>query len=189
MTDHITDLIDLYLDGEIGSRVAGEIDLHLAECAECTRELSRRRRLSALIRSQPGMKSRKNNREFTEEVMAGITHSSEAGYENNNKLEIAWLIVPVFLVVGLAFLQTVWVQSSLVSYVPPINEILDPSQILLPFSFAIPSTFNQVIRLLPGSSIWSWNGISTGILAIALGSLYLSWLAGWWVKNQNHANA
>jgi hypothetical protein len=189
MTDHITDLIDLYLDGEIGLRVAEEIDLHLAGCEDCTRELSQRRRLSALIRSQPGMKSRKTNREFTAEVMARINHGSKTSKEKGNELEIAWLIVPVLLVAGLAFLQTVWVQSSLVSFVPPISEILDPSQILLPFSFAIPSAFNQVIRLLPGSNFWSWNWVSTGILAITLGILYISWLAGWWVKNQNHANA
>lgn len=189
MKDHITDLLDLYLDGELGAQAALSIEAHLMECGGCSQELSRRQSLSALIRSQPGMRSRKSNREFTFEVMARIINVSETSKEKGNKQEIAWFMIPVLLVAGLVFLQTVWVQSSLVSFVPPISEMLDPSQILLPFSFAIPSVFSQVFRLLPGSSIWSLNWVSTVILAIALGFLYISWLAGWWIKNQNHANA
>jgi hypothetical protein len=189
MKDHITDMLDLFIDGELGTQAEQRIKAHLLECEGCARELSRRQSLSALIRSQPGMKSLKSQREFTEDVMTRIKQGIDASRDYGNQLEIAWFAIPLLLVAGLIFLQTVWTQSSLVSFVAPISEMLEPGQILLPFSFAIPSPFDQFIRLVPGSFIWSWNWVTTGILAIALGFLYVTWLAGWWIRNQNHANA
>ena len=51
MTDHLTDRLSAYLDGELGPDGRAEVEAHLARCGECTRTLDELRRVAARARS------------------------------------------------------------------------------------------------------------------------------------------
>lgn len=189
MNDHITDLIDIFLDGEVDSREVEAIEAHIAVCSDCAKEIQRRRRLSVILQSHPRMREVKSDQQFAKEVIDRIKpHETSLPGESQGQ-DMAWIGFPLLLIAGLTFLQVVWVESRLVNFIPQVGEVFDSSQILMPFSFAIPSVINQLIRFLPGGSIWNWNWYTTIILSACLGILYISWLAGWWVKNQQRVNA
>ncbi|MHC1784394.1 MAG: anti-sigma factor [Anaerolineaceae bacterium] len=189
MKDDMTELIDLYLDGETGPLETRKIEDHLLKCEDCSKIVAQRRRLSELIQAHPRVVSSKSDRQFAREVMDRINHQPETTRINVSSLEPGWIGIPLVLVVGLTFIQAVWVESSVVRFIPQVREVLDPNQFLLPFSFALPSEFIRVIEFLPGLNLWSWPWSSAVVISAALGVLYVSWLAGWWVKSQKRANA
>lgn len=45
--DHMRDVIDIYLDGELGDSEKTEFELHVSSCADCAAELALARRVSA----------------------------------------------------------------------------------------------------------------------------------------------
>jgi predicted anti-sigma-YlaC factor YlaD len=189
MTDHMTELIDLYLDGETKPSQTSEVEQHLKICEDCSKAVAQRRRLSKLIQAHPRIINTKSDRQFAREVMSRISRQPVEQTIKTAGLEPGWIGIPLLLVLGLAFIQAVWVETSVMRFIPQVGEVLDPSQYLLPFSFAMPTFLGQIIQLLPRLTMWSWSLSSAVILSAVLGVLYVSWLAGWWVKVQIHVHA
>lgn len=187
MRNHVVEWVDVYLDGETDSVQTQQIESHLQVCNECSKLFVQRKNLSNLLQTLPQASNLKPDRQFTREVMERIT-SQQNEVKGKSKLpEYGWLGIPLLLVAGLAFIQAVFLESSLMQFVPGANEVIGPNLYLLPFSFALPEPANQLIKFLVGLNLWSWNWTTGLLLAAGVCFLYISWLAGWWIRGQHQS--
>jgi hypothetical protein len=185
MKEHVIDLVDFYMDGEIGPTERSRIEAHLAVCSPCGEYYAQRNRLSSLLKSQPVKKTRTSDRQFAAAVMEKIPNRPQAVSVGRPRREdLSWIWIPILLVIGLVFIQTVWVESNLVQFVPQVDEVLQPGQLFLPFSFALPTSLMETVKFVFGMNLMSWDWSTTVLLTIALSFLYVSWLAGWWIRGQ-----
>lgn len=185
MRNHVVEWVDVYLDGETDTAQTQQIESHLLVCDECSKLFNQRKNLSKLLQAQPPASHLKPERQFAREVTTRILSQQKTVKTKSQLPEFGWVGIPLLLVVGLAFIQAVFLESSLMRFVPGASDVIGPNLYLLPFSFALPEPANQLIKFLVGLNLWSWDW-TTGLLLAAGGSfLYISWLAGWWIRGQH----
>ena len=68
MSQHITEWMDAYLDGELNHREQIKVESHLKQCAECRDLVAERRMLSSLLAELPPVKTQKPVEQFASEV-------------------------------------------------------------------------------------------------------------------------
>jgi hypothetical protein len=196
MTEHVKQWLNAYLDGELRGARMGQVENHLADCAECRTELDELRGLSALLRETAPVG------EFipTERFVANLTLNLPRQPEHSQPrkaLEIGWWLTPVGILGTWLFLQVTFFLSRLVLTAsnagllgntfasfkgnPPQALWLETLAKLLGNQPGFISTLNKAdlfIQNMQGAFIWQ------ALLAI----IYLVWLASWWFRQQNQSS-
>jgi hypothetical protein len=188
MNKHINAWIDAYLDDELTSQQQELVESHLSECQHCQNLVEQRHILSALLKEAPTANERMTPEQFVAETNQQI-RTSQSTSPNSKMRSWVWSFIPVALLLVWVFYQTVSILSSILSFIPGLEQVLQPE---IPPTFSL-AGFNWDLLIdlaldrlgLYGVLItldWNW---FVSLLTIAcIGLLYLGWLAGWWVHTR-----
>ena len=189
MSNHITEQLNAYMDGELRGKQLHQAEEHLATCEACQTELESMQGLSALLHEIPGAEVTSNER-FVTQVNLLLPERRNAT-TRNRILEVSWWMIPVGLLAVWAFISTTGMISNIISTAGNLG-LLDGTPALLTNSSENTfwtSALGQV-GVLKGESLqWakSTESITRNVLPrfiwqIAIALLYLAWIAIWWAR-------
>ncbi len=199
MVKHVTPWLSAYLDGELPNAQLRQVEKHLTECDECQAELEQMRKLSALLHQAVPAD------EFlpTERFAANLTLSlprRPAQSQPRKALEIGWWLIPVGALGVWLFFQVTFSLSSVILTVsetgllgngfwlqgnPPQTRWFSLAMDL--FGGQIGFTGKFILSALNDLSLFIQNLADHFIWQALFATLYLGWLASWWLRQSNQA--
>jgi predicted anti-sigma-YlaC factor YlaD len=195
MSNHITEWLNAYLDGELKGRRLHQVEEHLAGCEACQTELKALQGLSALLQEVPAAEFTPLER-FVSQVNLLLPQKRETT-TRRKILEVGWWMVPVGLLTVWIFLSTTILVSDMVSVANNFG-LLDNVNVLASDTSNNAywtSTLGQ-FGLLEGNSLqWaetteniSRNLIPQIVWQVSIALLYLTWIAIWWARRTRQGN-
>ena len=195
MSNHITEWLNAYLDGELKGRRLHQVEEHLAGCEACQTELESLQGLSALLREVPAAEFTPPER-FASQVNLLLPQKRETT-TRRKILEVGWWMVPVGLLTVWIFISTTILVSDMVSVANNFG-LLDNANVLASDTSNNAywtSTLGQ-FGLLEGNSLqWaetteniSRNLILQIVWQVSIALLYLTWIAIWWARRTRQGN-
>jgi len=183
MNHHTEPWMDAYLDGELKNGQLRKAEAHLAACPECRAEIDRRRALSSLLLSVPAAAPAKSAERFAADV--GLQMQRRTLQKPRSAWQkTAWHLLPLALLASLVFIEALVLLSNVLMLVPGLEAGLSAASPLQGW-LQLPAPFSDLLSLLGLVAPLRWNWITALVAPIAIGLLYLSWLAGWWVMQKN----
>lgn len=183
MTEHVTQWLNAYHDGELHGRKLAQVQAHLAECAACQADLESLKALSDLLGQDAFPALSATPEQFVAQV--GLRLPRRSGHAAKKRPAWALNALPVGVFAGGVFLQGVALVSSLLLLLDWLGVGGETLAGLMPTQ-PLPAS-----SLSPFSSVTYDLGVPFGmgatfnlILPILLGGIYLVWLVLWWL-NQN----
>lgn len=193
MSQHVTQWMQAYLDGELHSQRLQEVEAHLRDCAACQQEAASLRKLSALLQSVPRPARRAIPERFAAQVGLRLPRSPEQPAWQRAARR-GWQAAPLGIIAAWAFLQAALFMAGLL-------QNLGLAQMLAPAGtgYRAWSGTSGALGML-GSGLWEivrqgapWLesgepllgllGLELGITLLVAASLW-AWLAGWWVAQR-----
>src|SRR5215211_364601 len=104
MSDHVTEWLNAYLDGELHGRYLQLVEVHLAECQVCQAELESLEDLSRLLQETPAPALTSPER-FAARVRLRLPQQ-KPGVSGEKLLEVGWWMIPVGLLATWVFIST-----------------------------------------------------------------------------------
>ena len=190
MSNHVTEWLNAYLDGELTGRRLPQVEEHLAECEACKAELESLQGLSALLQEVPAPGFISNER-FVGQVNLRLPQK-QVKATKSKVMEAGWWLIPVSLLAAWIFFNTTVLISDMVSAATNFG-LLDGGSALLvsdPSDNAVwTSTLGQV-GLLEGDSLqlaestesYTRNVLPQFVWQVSIAMLYLTWIAIWWAR-------
>jgi anti-sigma factor RsiW len=186
MNGHIEAWIDAYLDNELGGSQRQQIETHIIRCQNCKEMLEQRRALSGLLQQVPPAAHLKPEKQFTAEVGLRLARRQLPDRLQSRIVRLGWHLIPVGLLLTLAFIQAVVILRYMLALFPSASETLMALSALPALPIEIPGALSDLLSLLGVFNLLDWNWL-TGFAALGItGFLYLGWLAVWWVRNQHN---
>jgi anti-sigma factor RsiW len=191
MSEHVTQWLSAYLDGELrGSRLQ-QVEEHLAGCQECQAELQALQGLSALLQEVPSP-------EFTspERLSAQVNlrlPRKLPGSTKRKAQEAGWWLIPVGLLAMWIFMSTIGLVNDAVSTANELG-LLSSAPTWLVDSSSAGAYWSGTLGefgLLSGNSL-AWaetmelftrNTLPDIIWRVSIALLYLGWIAIWWARH------
>ena len=192
MSNHVTEWLNTYLDGELRGSRLHHVEAHLAECQVCQMELESLERLSDLLQEIPAPEFTSPER-FAAQVNLRLPHR-KAMSSRKMVLEIGWWMIPVGLLATWIFMSTSFLVNDMLSVANNFGLLASVSDWIMfgtsnaadwsatlgqfgvlsgnTLDFAV-STESFTKTLLPQIS-----------LQISIALLYLSWIAIWWARRR-----
>jgi predicted anti-sigma-YlaC factor YlaD len=194
MSNHVTEWLNAYFDGELTGRRLQQVEEHLAECGDCQAELEALQSLSKLLQEVPTPEFTPPER-FASQVNLLLPNRPVTA-PDSKIFEIGWWMIPVGLLAAWAFISTAVLVGNMISAANSFG-LLDNTIALWVSgsSESVPwtSTLGQ-FSLLEGNSL-QWFEITEGysrnllpqfIWQLAIALLYLIWIAVWWARHTLH---
>jgi len=196
MSDHITEWLSAYQDGELHGRRLEHVEGHLAECETCQAELQSLKSLSGLLREVPAPEFTPPER-FASQVSLRLPHGRTPS-TRRAVLEIGWWMIPVGLLATWIFIGTAILVSDVVSTADNLGLLGSVSEQLVssPMGEAYWSAALGQIGILTGN-ILDWaemtetftrNTVPQFTMQISIALLYLSWIAIWWARHRRQGH-
>ncbi len=200
--DHVTDFLGAYLDGELRVSQAERIEKHLEMCALCRLELTELTKLNNLLQDTVSTPTMKSEDQFVADVGLLLRRQPESSTWERVLLT-GWKAIPVGLATTWIFIQTsliimscVYILSLVVPGIAGIEHLLAASTppvwsnalwgITQPW---ITQILEAVTELLHLDIHIHWNISVFLVLPFVIGTLYVCWLASWWVvRERTYAN-
>ncbi len=197
MTEHVTDWLGAYYDGELSGLRLRRVEAHLARCATCRTELDELRKLSALLQESPVVERITPPERFVAQVGLRLPRRPERTV-TERALESGWRLVPAGLLGAWVFVQTVFIVAGVVQGALRMGLGGDLAAWLLPPSQGGPwlselvrlsdPSLNDVaqimLQMLSNGGPLGWGVTLNLVVLVVIGLLYWSWLASWWVRRQ-----
>jgi anti-sigma factor RsiW len=193
MSNHVTEWLNAYLDGELKNGKLHQVEKHLAACGECRAELESLKGLSSLLHEAPAPEFTPSER-FAAQVSLRLPHA-KPGVTRSKAQEVGWWMIPVSLLL-------LWVLIGSVEVVGDVISTADRLGLLslgdAPAWLAVGSSNEAVwsgqlgeFGLLSGDSLqyaertesFTRNNLPQIVLQSAIALLYLSWIAIWWARH------
>ncbi len=190
MSDHITEWLNAYLDGELKNGKLRQVEAHLAGCSTCQAELESLQALSNLLHAAPSPEFISSER-FAAQVSLRLPRERPKAAKRNVS-EMGWWLIPL----GLLFLWLSLNTSALVS-----RAVLTANQFGLlnnaPAWLVKDGSGERLwserlgeIGLLNGRSLqwaeaaeaFTKNTLPAIIWQAAIALVYLSWITLWWAR-------
>jgi len=191
MSNHVTEWLNAYLDGELQGNRLQHVQEHLAECTTCQAEFDSLQSLSGLLQEVPAADFPSPERFATQVNL--LLPQKRTTTPKQQLFEIGWWMIPVGLLAVWVFISTAAVLGEAVSTAKNFG-ILDrttASFITTPSETVdVTSTLGQ-FGMLQGNSL-HWAEITEGftrnvipqiVLQISVALLYLTWFAVWWTRH------
>lgn len=191
MSNHITEWLNAYLDGELKNGRLHQVEAHLAECPECQAELLSLQNLSSLLHEAPAPEFISSER-FASQVSLRLPH--ELPRVSKYKVrEVGWWMIPVGLLVFWIFINTSLVVNNVLATANGFGLLNG-----IPTELAADSSSGAVwsgtlgeFGLLSGDSLqwaelteaFTRNRLPQIIWQAAIALLYLSWIVIWWARH------
>ena len=191
MSNHVTEWLNAYFDGELTGRRLEQVEEHLAECEACQTELDSLQDVSKLLRDAPAPELVSLER-FAAEVNLRLPRR-QAVISTNRIFEVSWWMIPAGLLAAWVFIGTAFIVSDLVSAAGRLGLLSDLSGWLAsaPSNEVYWSTAIGQMGLLSGNGL-NWAEATEAFsrmflpqfaLEISIALLYLGWIAIWWARH------
>jgi anti-sigma factor RsiW len=198
MTQHMTDWLGPYYDGQLGGRRLRQVEAHLAHCATCRAELESLRALAVLLQEGPAAENLTSPERFVAQVGLRLPRRPERPAWQR-ALETGWRLVPLGLLGAWAFVQTVFVVAGVVlaalrmglggdvaaGLLPAAQQGLGLASIFSLSGAGLKDVSRAMLRLLGNGGPLGWGVTLNLVLSVVIGLLYWSWLASWWARRQH----
>lgn len=200
MSNHVTEWLNAYFDGELTGKRLFQVEEHLADCEACQAELESLEKLSGLLQAV-------STPEFTPaeglaaQVSLRIPHQ-QALISRKQVFEVGWWMIPVGLVASWVFINIAMALSDVLAAASTLGIVSGISEWLgagATNSVYLSATIGQA-GLLNGNSL-NWAEAAETftrtaypqiLVEASIALLYLSWLAIWWARHarrQSHVQA
>ncbi|MBN1453744.1 MAG: zf-HC2 domain-containing protein [Anaerolineales bacterium] len=190
MSDHILELLDAFIDGELHGGQLHKVEAHLDECQSCLEEYYALQALSATLRDAP-VPDFPSPERFAAEVALRLPRTPIKPV-SKQALEFGWWLAPVGLIVAWIFASTTILVSNVVTAAGDFG-LLDSASAWLVTgpSGANYSAFLGQFGLLAGTNLewaevieaFTRTNVSQIFWQVSIALLYLSWLAIWWARH------
>jgi hypothetical protein len=196
MSNHVTEWLNAYFDGELKGRQLRQVEEHLAECEVCQAELESLGNISGLLHEVP-LPDFPSPERFATQVNL-LLPQKRTPTPQRRLFEVGWWMIPVGLLAVWVFISTAILLGDAVSVAKSFG-LLDKttaSFISAPSETAdVTSTLGQ-FGMLQGNSLQWAETIETItrswfpqiVLYVAVALLYLAWLAVWWARHTRQMN-
>jgi hypothetical protein len=195
MSNHVTEWLNAYVDGELKGRRLHEVEEHLAECEACQAELESLQGLSAMLQEVPAAEFTSNER-FVAQVNLRLPQRRVAT-TRLRLLEAGWWMAPVGLLLIWIFISTTVLISDMVTTANNFG-LLDSASALLVSNSSSDAYWTSTLGqfgLLEGDSLgwaestesFTRNVLPQFIWQVSIALLYLTWIAIWWARQTRHA--
>jgi hypothetical protein len=184
MNGHIHALIEIYLDGEMTPQQKQQVETHLAQCADCSCRVAEQRSLSNLLREVPPAVPLKPEKQFVAEVGLLLNRQQIAARPYQRFLNLTWQMIPLGLILAYGFVQTVFILSNLLGFIPGATDSLTGQSSLLPAWLLMPHSMSSLSIVFGHFNLLDWDWL-TGLMAlVGISLLYVCWLITWWIHTQ-----
>ena len=191
MSNHVTEWLNAYFDGELKNGRLHQVEQHLAECEACQKELEALGNVSGLLHEVP-LPDFPSPERFATQVNL-LLPQKRTPPPQRSLFEIGWWMIPVGLIAVWAFISTAILLGDAVSAAKTFG-LLDSttaSFISAPSDTAEVTSTLGAFGMLQGKSLqWAetTESFTRGwfpqtVLYVAVALLYLSWLAVWWTQH------
>ncbi|RPH57429.1 MAG: hypothetical protein EHM81_11600 [Chloroflexi bacterium] len=201
MSEHITQWLGAYHDGELRGLRLRQVEQHLAECAECQVGLDEIQGLSALLHDAAPAGDFLPTERFVANLTLSLPRQPERT-QPRKAIEIGWWLIPVGILGAWVFIQITFALSDVTLFVANAG-LLDgnlawaqgnPPQMEW-FATAM-SLFGGQIGLVGQVALWDLNQAHLFVTQLTgrffwqavLALIYLGWLASWWLRHQHRAS-
>ena len=189
MSNHVTEWLNAYLDGELKSKQHHQVEKHLVVCEACQAELESLQNLSALLHEVPVAEFTSNDH-FVSQVSL-LLPKQQVASTGRKALEIGWRMVPIGLLMVWIFFSTTFLISDVVSVAMNAG-LLDNTTDLISNSSdtAVWASRLGLVGVLEGDSL-QWAEITESLMRntiphftwqVSVAMLYLAWIAIWWAR-------
>ena len=195
MTEHITQWLGAYHDGELRGAQLRRIEGHLTECTACRAELEEIRNLSALLQNTPTEASYLPAERFAANLALTLPRRTELP-QARSPLEIGWWLVPVGLLAAWVFIGITYSLSSAVSLaidpglltgqiawqqVSPLQMDWFSTATRL-FGDQLGSQGREALAALSDANVFVAQLVRPLVLQAVVAVTYLGWLFAWWLR-------
>jgi len=194
--EHPTQWLQAYYDNQLNERSARQVAKHLESCQQCQNELAALKSLSILLQESFPADNLLSSEIFVAQIGMRLPRK-----QNNsairNSLETGWRLAPFGVLTAWAFIQAVFIVSTVImvglQVIPGAEQIVE----LLPMDGSSPSvmtTFEGMNatsmrsfsrELIGNGGPLGWSFLLNVAFTLLIGLLYISWLASWWIRNTN----
>jgi len=196
MSNHVTEWLNAYYDGELKGKRLQQVEEHLAACEACQAELESLQGLSALLQEVPAPEFPSPER-FATQVNLFLPQKRTTT-PGTQLFEVGWWMIPVGLLAVWVFISTAALLGDAMSAAKNFG-ILDSttaSFISAPSeTVEVTSTLGQFGMLHGNSLQWAetTESFTRGlfpqiILQVAVALLYVTWFAVWWARHTRQMN-
>ena len=196
MSNHVTEWLNAYLDGELKSKQHHQVEEHLVECDTCQAELESLQSLSALLQEVPAAEFT-SNEHFVSQVNLLLPKRPVAS-TGRKVLEIGWWMVPAGLLMAWVFVSTSAFISDMVSVATNAGLLENTTALISdPSDNAIWASRLGQVGVLEGNNLqWAErsesltrNVLPQIIWQVSIAMLYLTWIAIWWARQTRQVQA
>ncbi len=202
MKEHATHWLGGYLDGELRGLRLRWVESHLAECSACQSELDALKNLRALLLESPSMEGTLSPERFVAEVGLRLPRR-QARPPAQRTLELAWKAAPAGLLLGLAFVQTVFILAGVLGLAlslgyggdvaalvfPPAAGGVSSGDVLSLSPASVAGAFQMLMSFVQEGTSLAWLPVLYLLFVMVMGTLYWSWLASWFVRRRHQRQA
>lgn len=192
MSDHVTELLGAYLDGELTGGSLRNVEAHLGACQICQGEFDALQALSFTLR-ETQLPEFPSTEGLVTSMMLGLPRTPVKPLARKT-LELGWWLVPVGLLIVWVFIGTGTLISETLTaagslglldgsaawLVSGASQVGEVSALLGRFGFFEPDT----LQWLRASESFINNLIAGVFWQLSIAMLYLSWMAIWWARRR-----
>jgi predicted anti-sigma-YlaC factor YlaD len=190
MSDHVSEWLNAYHDGELRGNRLHHVEEHVAECKLCQAELESLEGLSNVLHEVP-VPEFVPVEKFATQVNLRLPHK-QTQVVGKQIVEVGWWMIPVGLVGAWIFVTTSAILGDVLSTASHFGLLSGISSWISagPLNDVYLSASLGQAGVLNGNSL-SWAeatetltriSLPQIILQISIAVLYLSWLAIWWAR-------
>jgi len=184
MNGHIEVSIDSYLDGELSILQEQQVEAHLARCSSCRTLLAQRKTLTDLLQEFPPAAGLRSEARFVAEVGLQLKSRPLLLRLRPRAMHLSWQLIPLVLLFGLAFVQTVFILNSFSWLIPGTQPLLLERASSLMSLLTAPVVVRDLLGMVGTVNFLDWNWLTGMIAMLVISLLYVCWLASWWVRNR-----
>jgi hypothetical protein len=197
MSEHVTEWLGTYHDGELHGAHLRQVEQHLVECAECRAELDGLQGLSNLLQETAPAGDFLPTERFVANLTLTLPRQPERT-QPRKALEFGWWLIPVGVLGAWAFIQITISLSDVAQFIantgllggnlawlqgnPPQMEWFATAMNL--FGSQIGFTGQFVLSELNEAGVFVTKLMGILLPQALLAVLYLGWLATWWLRRQ-----
>lgn len=196
MSEHMTEWLGPYLDGELRGNRLQQVARHLAECQVCRAELQSLKNLSTLVREVPAPEFTSVDR-FAAEVNLRMPHPTPKTSRSRVK-EVGWWMIPVSLLTLWVFVSTTNLVSQVFLAASRFG-LLGSASTWLASNTSGEAYWSNTLGqfgVLSGSSlqwaalaeVFTRSSMPQFIWQVSIAILYLAWIAIWWSRHTRREN-
>jgi anti-sigma factor RsiW len=193
MSNHVTEWLNAYLDGELKNGKLHQVEKHLVECEECRAELESLRNLSNLLHEIPAPEFTPSER-FAAQVNLRLPHEKPRAAKHKAQ-EVGWWMIPVSLLLLWVFIGSVEVVGDVISTAESLGLLsLNDAPAWLGSASSNGAVWSGRLGdfgFLDGQSLqwaaytesFTRDNLPQIVWQLAIALLYLSWIAIWWARH------